>query len=421
MAHSIDHSITALPLRIVNMSNVLLSTLRNRNIPFQFSVLKPSSIRRLFPSTSTLRPNTLTLALFPHLRHEPYSISLTTRVQTRVSISPTPTQAASSTYSAFTQTLYGATCVCGTLATLPVDLAQGECSFKRRELTRIRDERAEVLGLLVDLRDKLASAFEAADNSEALFLLAQFVHYLQTIISGHELSPLSEDVSAGRVLESLSVLANLSLPSHTALHSAGLKTGELRRPSWLMLTWPRLVLLPPLVLYGIRTAYASRASLEELARGAFETAKSFWEDWILEPLRGMVHTVRAGREDGVIVTKESVRADLEVSIFAVSCRACEPALMGSCFIDQSLERMTLALAAEKLQYSSPQLEALTRQVQMGDLTTVMQIYEEEIKSPFKSAMQGSLLRSLFIQVQKAKVRNDVLRPEIAPLSRACWR
>ena len=83
--------------------------------------------------------------------------------------------------------------------------------------------------------------------------------------------------------------------------------------------------------------------------------------------------------------------------------------------------MPLALAAEKLQYSIPQLEALARQVQMGDLTAVMQIYEEEIKSPLKSAMQGSLLRSLFIQVQKAKVRNGVLRPpETAPLPRRRW-
>ncbi|PIL22356.1 hypothetical protein GSI_15044 [Ganoderma sinense ZZ0214-1] len=369
-----------LPHRVLNVSNVVLSTLRTRNIPVHLSVLKPSSLRRLFPSTSTLRPNTLTLALFPHLHHEPYSIALTSSYETHFLVSSSPTQTATSAYGAFTQTLYGVARVCGTLATLPVDLAQGECSFKHKELKRIRDERAEVLGLLVDLRDRLASALETADSDEALFELAQFVHYLQTIISGHEFSPLSEDVSPGRLLESLSVLANLSLPSHTSLHSAGLKTWELRRPSWLTLTWPRLFLLPPLVLYGIRTAYASRASLEELVRGTFETAKGFWEDWILKPLRGMVHTVRAGREDGVIVTKESVRADLE-----------------------SLERMTLALAAEKLQYSTPQLEALTRQVQMGDLTAVMQIYEEEIKSPLKSAMQGSLLRSLFIQIQKAKV------------------
>ena len=73
--------------------------------------------------------------------------------------------------------------------------------------------------------------------------------------------------------------------------------------------------------------------------------------------------------------------------------------------------MTLALAQEKLHYAPAQLEALSRQVQMGDLTAVLQIYEEDIKSPLKSALQGTLLRSLFIQIQKAKVR----LPERSPL------
>lgn len=66
--------------------------------------------------------------------------------------------------------------------------------------------------------------------------------------------------------------------------------------------------------------------------------------------------------------------------------------------------MTLALAQEKLHYAQPELAALSQQVQMGDLTAVMQIYEEDIKNPLRSAVQGTLLRSLFIQVQKAKVR-----------------
>ncbi|EJF61091.1 NCA2-domain-containing protein [Dichomitus squalens LYAD-421 SS1] len=375
-----------LPLRIVDVSNVVLSTLRTRNIPIHLSVLKPSSLRQLFPPTSTLRPNTLTLALFPHLHHEPYSISLTGAFHplSAISISSSPTRTATSAYSACTQTLYGVARVCGTLATLPLELARSECSFKRKELTRIRDERAEVLGYLVGLRDRISDALETVDGDAALFELAQFVHYLQAVVSGQESAPYSDDVSPGRVLESLSLLANLTLPSHASLHSAEIKTGKLRRPSWLTLTWPQLVLLPPLALYGIRTAYASRATLEELARDALETMKGFWEDWILEPLRGIVRTVRAGRDDGVIVTKESVRADLD-----------------------SLERMTLALAQDKLHYSSPQLEALSRQVQMGDLTAVMQIYEEDIKSPLRSAVQGTLLRSLFVQVQKAKVDIDM--------------
>lgn len=69
--------------------------------------------------------------------------------------------------------------------------------------------------------------------------------------------------------------------------------------------------------------------------------------------------------------------------------------------------MTLALAQEKLHYDVPQMEALSRQIQLGDLTPVMQIYEEDIKSPLKSAVGGTLLRTLFIQVQKAKVCSDL--------------
>ena len=65
--------------------------------------------------------------------------------------------------------------------------------------------------------------------------------------------------------------------------------------------------------------------------------------------------------------------------------------------------MTLALAQEKLKYTPSQLQALSQQVRMGDLTAVMQLYEEAIKSLRKGLYRGTLLRSLFIQVQKAKV------------------
>ncbi|KAJ8463862.1 hypothetical protein ONZ51_g9973 [Trametes cubensis] len=328
-----------LPLRVANLSKVLLSTLRSHNIPFHLSILKPSSLRRLFPSTSTLRPNTLTLAFFPHLHHQPYSIALTSaRDSRKFALTTSPARTVTSAYDA----------------------------YKQKELERIRDERAEVLGALAEMRDRLASALEDNTNDLAIAHIATFTNYLQSIVEGEEVTQLQDvdAMSPGRAVESF----------------AEMKSGQLRRPSRLTLIWPRLVFLPPLALYAIRTAYASRASLEELAKEAVETIKSFWEGWVLEPLRGIVKTVRAGHDDGVIVTKESVRADLD-----------------------SLERMTLALAQEKLHYGQPELAALSQQVQMGDLTAVMQIYEEDIKNPFRSALQGTLLRSLFIQVQKAKV------------------
>ena len=65
--------------------------------------------------------------------------------------------------------------------------------------------------------------------------------------------------------------------------------------------------------------------------------------------------------------------------------------------------MTLALAQDKLNYSQEQLASLSKQIRLGDLTPVLQIYEEDIKSPLKSAVTGTLLRSVFVQVQKAKV------------------
>lgn len=65
--------------------------------------------------------------------------------------------------------------------------------------------------------------------------------------------------------------------------------------------------------------------------------------------------------------------------------------------------MALALAKEKLNYSAEQLNAFTTKIRSGDLTPILEIYEEDIKRPVKSAVTGTLLRSVFVQVQKAKV------------------
>ena len=66
--------------------------------------------------------------------------------------------------------------------------------------------------------------------------------------------------------------------------------------------------------------------------------------------------------------------------------------------------MSLALAQEKLKYSGEQLDELSRQIRMGDFTAVLKLYEEDIKTPLRSAITGSLVRSLLVQIQKAKVR-----------------
>lgn len=65
--------------------------------------------------------------------------------------------------------------------------------------------------------------------------------------------------------------------------------------------------------------------------------------------------------------------------------------------------MATALARDKLAYTSEQLQQLSAQVRAGDLGPVLRVYEEELKTPVKSAISGSLVRALLIQVQKTKV------------------
>jgi len=67
--------------------------------------------------------------------------------------------------------------------------------------------------------------------------------------------------------------------------------------------------------------------------------------------------------------------------------------------------MALSLARDKLSYSQTQLDDFSNKLRIGDLTPILEIYEEDIKSPVRSAVSGTLLRSAFIQVQKAKVHH----------------
>lgn len=68
--------------------------------------------------------------------------------------------------------------------------------------------------------------------------------------------------------------------------------------------------------------------------------------------------------------------------------------------------MSLSLAKDHLNYSDVQLRELSAQVKVGDITPVLKLYEQDIRAPMKSAVTGTLLRTLFIQIQKAKVDID---------------
>ncbi|KAJ7940484.1 NCA2-domain-containing protein [Mycena leptocephala] len=325
-----------LPSRLARVLRTILDALRANRLPLRPSLFTPSALFRLLPATA-LQPSALTSSFFPHLEHEQ---TLTSLVWARPSFRP----------SQYFHSIWSA-------IFLPLDLTREECRYKRRKLEKLRDERAQQLGQLARLRGQYPAEFIS--------------RHLASNISGDGVWSEDEAANVQNISSSL-------LPGHIAGHGNAIQ--QLGRPSRLTLLWPRLLLLPPLTLYALRSLYASRASIVEIAQEAKETAEGFIKNSLIDPLKEVLKTVRTGGEDGVIVRKEGVAADLD-----------------------SLERMTLSLARDQLHYDSAQLAALSKQIKVGDLTPILQLYEEDIKRPVKSALTGTLLRSMFIQVQKAKV------------------
>ncbi|KAG6891642.1 hypothetical protein C0992_012691, partial [Termitomyces sp. T32_za158] len=356
-----------IPSRLLNLTRVVIQTLHVQNLPLTLSAFTPASLRTLFPSSDPRRSSALQEALFPHLRHQ--SLSVTSSAILYSPFTPTPTSPGN-IFAKCWQALEPLL----SLTRLPIELTRQECAYKRKELEKIRDQRAESLGCLAHMRNELALTIQEPQRIHAC---------TRTLISIVKDEPDTNGKPYSEPIVELLALSTAVFTTQKVAHQKFLESKELRRPSRLTLMWPRLLLLPPLCIYALRSAYASRASLTELARDAKATAEGFVKGWLLDPLKDVIKTVRAGSQDGVIIQKEGIAADLA-----------------------SLERMTLSLAKDQLKYDAEQLANLSKKVKLGDLTPVLEIYEEDIRSPLKSAVTGTLLRSVFIQVQKAKVDID---------------
>jgi nuclear-control-of-ATPase protein 2 len=149
--------LVALPVRLLDVFRTVASALQQHNIPVTLSSFKPASIRQVLPtSVDSLHYNALTKAMFPHLHQYPF---------TSFSVAPVRrTQPQSQMKQALTrlwdELLRWHHAILSTI-TLPIELARQECRLKRKELERIRDERAEALGSLSEMRLSLQDNFYA--------------------------------------------------------------------------------------------------------------------------------------------------------------------------------------------------------------------------------------------------------------------
>ncbi|BGP29902.1 Nuclear control of ATPase protein 2 [Rhodotorula toruloides] len=178
---------------------------------------------------------------------------------------------------------------------------------------------------------------------------------------------------------SLSYVLNQTLPAHA--RAFGQTSLLLSPPGFWTRSWPYLLSIPLLSSLVARAVYNHRLTLRQYALDAASTVKGFLFDWVLEPVRKILDTLRGGSADEVaLMGRESLRSDLD-----------------------SLERMVVDFARDEWGLGMAETDELARKVRVGDLTEVLKVWEEDIKSPIKSTLRGSLIRTLLIQVQKVKV------------------
>ena len=199
--------------------------------------------------------------------------------------------------------------------TLPIELARQECRLKRKELERIRDERAEALGSLSEMRPSLQESFDTDtkhSHAAADLGIERYSPLIDTLQRKLDGRPTQLGIRPGSV-ERLLDLVVKALPGHRQKNLCAFTEEELRRPSKLVLAWPRLVLGPPILLFGFRLLYTSRTSLQGVAMDAWNTLRGLWQGWFIDPLKDVLSTVRTGGEGSVIVQKGAVAADMAVS------------------------------------------------------------------------------------------------------------
>ncbi|QRV77604.1 nuclear control of ATPase protein 2 [Ceratobasidium sp. AG-Ba] len=355
-----------LPQRLMRLSNTILHTMQSHDPPLAISSLRPGLIRKLFPSTT--KPSALVTALFPHLSDSAHA---TWYLQT------------------------------------PVQLVRGECTKNRVALEHMRDRYAEKFAKLHAVGSQIKEGGGAlamtmsigvatpdgdGQRPSQLALMASLQH-MQAILDPESVSSMTPSPTRG-VFATARALLGQTLPAHQAHHR--MTFGLLRRPSYLTLAWPKLIFGPPLFLIAVRAAYRSRETLWRTALEARETVKTFWQNYVIDPIIGILNTVRTGGDEGMrVISKEGMKSDLD-----------------------SLERMVISLSTEKLSYTPDQIAELSKQIREGDLTEVMKLYEDDIKTPFKSAVTGTLIRTLLIQIQKTKVDIDFALTGIDKLLRS---
>ncbi|WFD32866.1 Nuclear control of ATPase protein 2 [Malassezia sp. CBS 17886] len=156
-------------------------------------------------------------------------------------------------------------------------------------------------------------------------------------------------------------------------------------PSGLTRMWPVLVFYPLFSWAATRYVSANWGSLKVQAQRAAATVRGLLVGWVYEPTMRLLDTLRTGQAGRrMLVSRDSLATD-----------------------EKSLERMVASFGRDRLHLDAADVDAMVVRARAGNLTEVMELYERDMRAPLRSFLGGSFLRTVLIQVQKAKVDLEV--------------
>lgn len=261
---------SALPQRLARVFRAYVNTLHTNNVETSLKNMLNGQTLRQF-----MHPALLTTSLFPHMSQSlsrPHILGIVTS---------------------------------------PVTYARQECRNRRRQLERLCDERARQLGQLIRLSRTFGGQKQRGE-------MCRFTIALHSVIVDDQMGesledtvqPAESDIPVSAVLTPLHDFLSTALPEQNALNAK--QFDKSRRPSRLTLLWPRLVIVPPLTLISLKFLYSSRISIRTYAEDAVATIRGFWTGWVIEPIKGIVNTIRSGGMEGAIISKDGLKSDLDV-------------------------------------------------------------------------------------------------------------
>ena len=308
----------------------------------------------------------------------------------------------------------------------PIALCRTEARLKQRRLKRLREMSASGLGVLMDQ----GLSFDMGDENNELakvdseneswkVVVERSVALMSTVLCNvtaietgvpdfedtvfasveddPEISSSSHGTDNSRLARPaklsrrLQHILEVHVPNH--VNASQKLASEYGRPSGVVRYWlPATALLLSSTTI-LRICVNRKAQIIAWVRDLGVTVRDFWFNWVIEPTKKVIATIRHDKESEVaIMSKESLKGDRD-----------------------SLERMVVDFAIDNPQsadcgpgpLSEAQISDIRAKVKEGDLTPVLRAYEKDLRSPFTGTVRGDLVRTLLIQVQKTKVDVEV--------------